>query len=79
MSKTLIEASIDKVQPTLDKYAEMVGAYDEDEDPHAIVSDLLADLMHYCHAQFLDFEAFLESARNHFNFESESMSEAEGR
>jgi len=41
------------------------------DDLHSIVSDLLADLMHYCRREGVDFDETLETARAHFNFERE--------
>lgn len=35
------------------------------------IRDILADLMHYCDAEAIDFEYELESARNHFICEQE--------
>lgn len=50
-----------------DRAAEALQPYCErGADKRAAVLDLLADLMHYCHAQGIDFDAYLELSRNRY-------------
>ena len=45
-------------------------SYGEDTLDTGVV-DLLADLMHYCDLEEIDFELCLNNARMHFNYEAE--------
>lgn len=47
----------------------MAGA---NEDDPTIMGDLVADLMHYCAQNDLDWAAILATAQSHFEFEAEN-------
>lgn len=53
----------------LQAYVQVAGNRDEPEETQ--VTDLLADLMHFCHSRGLDFQEMLGSAQHHFDEEVE--------
>lgn len=42
---------------------------DWEYDRESVITDLIADLMHYCEAKGIDFDERLDSGRNHFHCE----------
>lgn len=58
-----------RIDDTLDAYrTAQTGAANRMEDPQD-VSDLLADLLHWCKREDVDFEQELATARMNFNVE----------
>lgn len=54
----------DRGQAVVDFYGHLPGA-----DPDAVMTDMLADLMHYCAVEKMSFYEALQSAQMHFNAE----------
>ena len=46
----------------------LIMDYDGDDD-EASITDLLADLLHFCHQKNIEFDDILETAVMHFNTE----------
>lgn len=61
----------DRAQFALEWYADRAGADPNDEGFDTLARDLLADLMHFCEREGIDFEGNLEIARMHFDVELE--------
>lgn len=64
-------------EQALQVYAKLVG--DEREPEETQVTDLLADLMHFCNGRGVDFEEALASARHHYDEEVEEEAGEEAR
>jgi hypothetical protein len=52
---------------TLRFYRDIVGS----DDDETVITDLLADLRHFCDAAGLDFDAMIDSSFQHWNEEKE--------
>ena len=50
-------------------YAELEGSEAYEDDSAALLTDLLADLMHWAEEEELDFQDQLESAKGHYEAE----------
>lgn len=61
---------VDRGQAVIDQYREH---YDEGEDDATVLSDLLADLMHFADFVNEDFDRALERGRQHHDWEVEEV------
>lgn len=62
---------IKSITATLKKYQKVTGSDDDNA-----ISDVLADLMHYCRDNDIDFRKELSTARWHFNEEVKEEKDA---
>jgi hypothetical protein len=56
-------------QDRADNAANMLALYGDIRNPEEPITDVLTDLMHYCHLEELDFSICLQNAQWNFNEE----------
>lgn len=67
-----LEGLLQHTEDTLEAYR---PGHSEGDGPELAISDLLADLMHFCKADKIDFSRCLARAQDHFKEETEDAND----
>lgn len=56
----------------MSRFEKAKGVYDENEDDHTDIVDMLADMQHWCGFYGVEFDEALATAMEHYNHEQTS-------